>query len=299
MPVIKSDDGAVTGPALDGARGYIIIVFLCISIYNTIELTFIIYGYFKRYSGLYFWSLVVATYGILLHGIGTKSSSHHPSPYVYATLIALGWMAMVTGQSMVLYSRLHLVLRDPDKLRWILYMIIFNAITMHIPTVVVAFGAMSSNPAAPFVSAYSVYEKIQVTVFFLQELIISSFYIVETIKMARLQSAVQQDCKRSRRLMAYLITINVVIILLDCTILVLEYGNHYALQTSWKGMVYSVKLKMEFPILNRLKEMTTGCRESSSNPGGADEMPDSAWRSPDWSDSRVHQERSRGSPRLH
>lgn len=298
MPVIKRDDGAVNGPPLDGARSYIIIVFLSISIYNTIELTFIIFGYFKRYSGLYFWSFLVATYGILLHGIGfimkTKSSLRHPSPYIYVPFIAIGWMAMVTGQSMVLYSRLHLVMRDLDKLRWILYMIIFNAITMHIPTIVMGFGVNSTNPA-PFVGAYSVYEKIQVTVFFVQEIIISSFYIAETIRLARLQSAVQQNRKRSRRLMAYLITINVVIILLDCTILGLEYAQRYALQTAWKGLVYSVKLKIEFPILNRLKEMTTGCRDSSSTPSAADGVPDSSWRSPDWSGSRVHQKHSRGS----
>ncbi|KAI6778024.1 uncharacterized protein J7T54_005811 [Emericellopsis cladophorae] len=298
MESVEGDNGVVVGPPLDGALGYIVIVFDCIAIYNTIELTFIIWGYFKRHLGLYFWSFIVATYGILVYAIGfiikTKSSPHHPSPYIYVTFIVLGWMAMVTGQSMVLYSRLHLVLRDPDKLRWILYMIIFNAITMHIPTGTMAYGANSSNPA-PFVGVYSVYEKIQVTIFFLQELIISSFYIAETIKMARLQSAVQQNRERSRRLMGYLITINVIIILLDCTILGLEYARRYALQTSWKGLVYSVKLKMEFPILNRLKEMTTGYRESSSSPSGADGVPDSAWRSPDWSDGRVHQKRSRGS----
>ncbi|KAG9250350.1 uncharacterized protein F5Z01DRAFT_377228 [Emericellopsis atlantica] len=300
MQAPKGDKGVVNGPPVEGALGYIVIVFDCIAIYNTIELTFIIWGYFKRHSGLYFWSFIVATYGILLYAVGfilkTKSNPHHPSPYIYVTFIVLGWMAMVTGQSMVLYSRLHLVLRDSDKLRWILYMIIFNAITMHIPTATMAYGANSDDYAA-FVSVYSVYEKIQVTVFFLQELIISSFYIMETIKMARLQSELQQqNRKRSRRLMLYLITINVIIILLDCTILGLEYANRYALQTSWKGLVYSVKLKIEFPILNRLKEMATGCRESSSNPSGADGVADSSWRSPDWStNGRAHHKHSGGS----
>ncbi len=38
--------------------------------------------------------------------------------------------------------------------------------------------------------------------------------------------------------------------------LVLEYMDLYDLQTVYKACVYSVKLKMEFRILNQLMEMT-------------------------------------------
>jgi len=38
--------------------------------------------------------------------------------------------------------------------------------------------------------------------------------------------------------------------------LVLEYLDYYDLQTVYKAFVYSVKLKMEFRILNQLMEMT-------------------------------------------
>jgi hypothetical protein len=37
---------------------------------------------------------------------------------------------------------------------------------------------------------------------------------------------------------------------------VLEYLDYYDLQTVYKAFVYSVKLKMEFRILNQLMEMT-------------------------------------------
>lgn len=36
----------------------------------------------------------------------------------------------------------------------------------------------------------------------------------------------------------------------------LEYLDYYDLQTVYKAFVYSVKLKMEFRILNQLMEMT-------------------------------------------
>lgn len=169
---------------------------------------------------------------------------------------------MVTGQSMVLWSRLHLVLRDQFKLRLLLGIITSNAILLHIPTTVLNYGANSHNPNR-FIKPYAVYEKIQVSVFSVQELTLSSFYIGETIKLVRLQSAFQYNGRRSRRLMFHLIVVNVVLIIFDATILGLEYADLYGYQTAWKALVYSVKLKVEFTILNRLKEMTTGHRETT------------------------------------
>ena len=177
---------------------------------------------------------------------------------------------MVTGQSMVLWSRIHLVLRDDVKLRILLWMIIVNAIIFHVPTTVLNYGANSANPER-FIRPYAIYEKVQVSGFFIQELILSSFYIGETIKLAQLQSAARYDGRRSRRLMVHLIVVNVVLIILDVTILGLEYADLYGYQTAWKGLVYSVKLKMEFTILNRLKEMTTGHRDSSDPVSNSDQ----------------------------
>lgn len=57
---------------------------------------------------------------------------------VSVTFICLGWYCMVTGQSLVLYSRLHLVVRR--RLRWVLGMIILNAIVLHGGTTVLVFG---------------------------------------------------------------------------------------------------------------------------------------------------------------
>lgn len=48
--------------AVGGAKGYTIVVLCSVALYNVIELTFIIWAYFKRHSGLYFWSFIVATY---------------------------------------------------------------------------------------------------------------------------------------------------------------------------------------------------------------------------------------------
>ncbi|KAM5346139.1 hypothetical protein ACJ41O_009144 [Fusarium nematophilum] len=56
----------------------------------------------------------------------------------------------------------------------------------------------------------------------------------------------------------HLLLVNVIIIILDIPILVLEYVDLYDFQTAYKAIVYSIKLKLEFNILNRLVEMTHG-----------------------------------------
>jgi hypothetical protein len=58
--------------------------------------------------------------------------------------IGVGWSAMVTGQSLVLWSRLHLVCRSTWKLRAILCMIVVNGVCMHGPQFIFSI-LVSSN----------------------------------------------------------------------------------------------------------------------------------------------------------
>jgi hypothetical protein len=56
--------------------------------------------------------------------------------------------------------------------------------------------------------------------------------------------------------MARLIHINTIIVFFDHTILGLEYPGLYDIQTAYKALVYSMKLKLEFSILSRLVDLT-------------------------------------------
>ena len=241
-----------------------IICFVALALYNFTELNFIIFATFRKRGGLYFWSFLVSTWGICLYSIGFLMKDLQVSlpPTFYVTLIIVGWCSMVTGQSVVLYSRLHLVLRNPSQLRMILIMIIVDAIICHTPIIVMVYGANSNNPT-PFLLPYSIYEKVQVTIFFIQELVISSLYIVQTLKIMRPEGDIRG--KASRRILTHLIYVNAIIVILDITILALEYSGLYDIQTVYKGLVYSVKLKLEFSILNRLVELTQGKFNSSHN----------------------------------
>jgi hypothetical protein len=234
-----------------------IIVLHVIACYNVIELTFIIWTVFKQYSGIYFWSFVAATYGIGLNAIGALFVDTGPqgltNNLIYATVALIGWVLMVNGQSMVLWSRLHLIMRDLVKLRLILYLIIANAIIFQTPSIILAYGATTKH----WKIYHDIFEKIQVIVFFVQEAGISLVYIYETVQLSKVLS-VMRNRTRSRQLRNHLIAINVCIIILDAGITALQFANQFSLQSAYKTFIYSVKLKMEFTILNRLVEMTTG-----------------------------------------
>ncbi|EAQ84193.1 hypothetical protein CHGG_10597 [Chaetomium globosum CBS 148.51] len=257
------DNGISRESVPTGTTLTIIVVFISVALYNVGELAFIIMATFKRRSGLYFWSFVVATGGIVPYAVGFLIKAlQSPCPnWLYVTMIVVGWCCMVTGQSVVLYSRLHLVLRNERRLRMVLIMIITNAIICHIPITVMVYGANSSNPD-PFVAPYSVYERVQVTLFFIQEAIISALYIHETVELMRTRSGGGMDGgargSAARWLMTHLIAVNIIVVMLDVTILALEYAGLYDVQTSCKALAYSIKLKLEFSVLNRLVEITRG-----------------------------------------
>lgn len=246
--------GRLTAP-ISGVAGSFIIGFLTVAIYNFIELNFIIATTFKKRHGLYFWSFIAACWGIPIYAIGFLLRDFVPStnPYLYVTLIVVGWCPMVTGQSMVLYSRLHLIVYNPKVLRMVLGMIIFNAIICHIPIIVLVYGTNSSNPD-PFITPYSVYEKFQVIMFFLQEMTISVLYITETTKLLRIVEVAEHDGSRSQ-MMRHLIWVNILVGLFDIAILTTELADLYSVQTAYKSFAYSVKLKLEFSILNRLVDV--------------------------------------------
>lgn len=82
----------------------IIIAFLIgLALYNSIELIVLILVTFNKYHGLYFWSLVVAGFGVMPYSLGFLIKFFQlldPSEnqgYVAVVLLTIGWWTMVTG----------------------------------------------------------------------------------------------------------------------------------------------------------------------------------------------------------
>lgn len=193
---------------------------------------------------------------------------------------------MITGQAVVLWSRLHLIVsgqRGDRILQWTKYMIITNVLILHVPTSIMAAGVQGTIRTTTFARGYNIIEKVmnacshnqsinnilsrkkekkgaallliflhqvQMVGFFLQETILSSIYITETVHLLR--SSSQAGGRQQRRTMQQLIAINVTIISMDLVLLGVEAASLYILQILLKGLVYSIKLKLEFAILTRL-----------------------------------------------
>ncbi|KAJ5219061.1 uncharacterized protein N7498_001160 [Penicillium cinerascens] len=238
-----------TGPFnMSRAMAMVMAGLFTLACYNVLEISISIFTTFRRRSGLYFWSMVVATLGILLHAIAGFLRYLALAPnFTMGLLVCIGWYAMVTGQSVVLYSRLHLVTTHARYTRWVLYMII-NFFALHIPTTVLFLG--SNHGVNEFIEPFNIYERVQLTGFSLQETIISALYIWEAVTELRLLLAMKGPC--GQRVISNVVIVNALAVLLDVTLLATQYSGYFTIQTTLKPVVYSIKLKMEFTVLNSL-----------------------------------------------
>jgi hypothetical protein len=228
--------------------------FFAISIYNVVDINVQIFCTFQKRIGLYFWSLFVASWGIVIHSLGflLKFFRLCENDYANITIITLGGVPMVIGQSVVLYSRLHLVVEDKWKIRWVLIMIISSFFLFTVPPTILNYGSNSDNPES-YLHPFEIYEKIALLGFSLQEFIISGLYMWETWKLLRTVMLGRSDS--TRRLMKHLILVNALVIFLDITLLALVFTNQYQIETTYKSAMYSTKLKLEFPVLNGLRDL--------------------------------------------
>lgn len=246
----------------DGYRGgievtipiaMVIAAFIAATVTNVIEINVQIFLIFKKRTGLYFWSLLVASWGTVLHSVGflLKFFRLCKNDYANIIIITTGGVPMVIGTSVVLYSRLHLVVEDWRKVRWVLVMIFMSFFLFTVPPTVLNFGTNSRNPQ-PFLRPFKIYEKIMLIGFSSQEFIISGLYIRETWKIL---GVTLRQGKDIRRVMRHLICVNIFVILLDVTIIGIEFSGRHQIATTYKSAVYSVKLRLEFAILNQLRRL--------------------------------------------
>ncbi|KAJ5478808.1 hypothetical protein N7530_004317 [Penicillium desertorum] len=245
-------------------QSHVFAVFAAIAWYNAIELIVLCFVSFKRRRGIYFWSLLVSSTSIvpLCLGYVLLFFSTGVSPYICVTLVVFGWVPMVTGQSVVLWSRLHLVLQNPNILSRVLWMIIVDAIIFHIPIIVLLYGTVAV-PDSAWSRGYSVMERIQLVGFCLQELVISAIYVWNTLQILRLRPQGRPDA-----ILHQLLIINILILTLDVAVVVIEYVGYYSMQVMFKPVAYSIKLKLEYAILGKLIDISRreyNCQELPSS----------------------------------
>ncbi|OHF02576.1 integral membrane protein [Colletotrichum orchidophilum] len=259
-----------TGPiSVSQTQAMVMIAFAATAYFNTIETFFSIFTTFKRRRGRYFWSMIVSNTGININVIAfilRYFGYYKKAVFASSIIIPIAWYSMVTGQAIVLWSRLHLVVHSQRTIRLILTMIIFNAVTMHIPETVIFFlaNAIPKKYSAPF----KIYEKVELVVFTIQETIIAYLFLYEGYKSLKPLSAIKP--KAVTNMVWHLASLFAVVFLLDTGLIVLEYHDKFEIQTMCKPFVYSVKLKVEFIVLNKLLSFT---RMSACDCRGPESIP--------------------------
>ncbi|KAK8077300.1 hypothetical protein PG996_003470 [Apiospora saccharicola] len=239
FPRIKLDVGignSINPELLTPRQRIPVVVLEAIAIWNCIELFFMIFVTLRRKRGCYFWSLIVATGGIpilatanILNNLGLTNNR-----ILVAFLILLGWMPMVVGQAFVLYSRLHLMFVTAFQLRLVLAMIITVAIVTSVPAWVLVIASNAPSPAARrFLLPYSIYEKIQVVLFFLEESCLSAIYIWKCYRFWNEQKLRART--KIRNMLIHLFFVHVLVLCLDISIIYFEWSGNYLIQTSYKA----------------------------------------------------------------
>lgn len=196
------------------ADSVIVTICLAVALYNSLEMVLLIATTFKRYAGLYFWSLSLSNLGVILYSIGMLVTYFDIGPRVfYKIILDIGWILMITCQSLVLYSRLGLVLKNERILSGVKWMIIIDSALLGIVVITFDFGHTFSSRLS-FARGYFYIEHVQMTVFTIQEIIISSLYVWKTIKLLKVISG-----SKTRKMIWQLMVINVIIISMDVSLL--------------------------------------------------------------------------------
>ncbi|CZR66611.1 uncharacterized protein PAC_16512 [Phialocephala subalpina] len=237
------------------AVAYFITACIGIALYNPMETLILMFATFKTYRGCYFWSLLTACISLIISVVGyiTYFFEVTPNEFAQTTVTVTGWAIYIVAQSLVLWSRLHLVIQSRRILRAVFAMIIVDAVVLLIPTVVMAFGNDTKVVSPEFLRGYQIMEDIQLLTFSLQECIISGIYIWGTISLLKFTPE-----KRKRHLIIQLFAINVILVVMDCVVLAVQYTDHRIIQVGLKSMVYSFKIKLELAVLGRLVSFVKG-----------------------------------------
>ncbi|EDU40030.1 integral membrane protein [Pyrenophora tritici-repentis Pt-1C-BFP] len=249
--------------------------FTAMTWYNSIELLFLVFFTFKRYSGLYFWSLIVD----VLRAYMKQNNVAHDT-HVDNILMTVGLVLMVPGQSLVLYSRLHLISSNRKLVRSILWMIIVLAVVLCVPTSMLNLREYTDQPGT-YTRTYAAMAKTQMTLSSFEEVFISCVYIWETRNAMRVNFNAQD-----RKWMWQLIAMNIFLLVMDTALLVMEFLELYMILNTFKSLVHSFKLKIEFAVLTQMVRVSQTRRQSGSSATKASENLESTSK---WSNFMLEQ----------
>jgi hypothetical protein len=195
-------------------------------------------------------SITATAFGIIFLTIGIcfEDYTGYRNVAFQSSFRNVGWTMMITGSSLVLYSRLHLLLFNSKFLRIILLMILLNTIVFQLPDFSLVYFSNKIEPAL-YSKVKDILSKFDI-IFTVQEVFLSSLYIFHFTRFLR-----QGGTSLSRDMMKtfyFLIIAEAVIITFNVTLNVLLYLHFFLARRMILGLFYAIQLRIEFVVLNRL-----------------------------------------------
>jgi hypothetical protein len=170
-------------------------------------------------------------------------------------LFDVGWIGMVSGFALVIYSRLSILVQSRLILRLTLVMIIVNGVLLHTGTIILTLGSTvqlvggSSKNHAQWLKGAKIMERLQLVGFTVQETIISCLYTKAAWNHLQAPFFPNQSTKMVMRL---LITVQLLVFIIDIMVAEIDCAGYFAIKGIIYAFAYSVKLELEFIILNQL-----------------------------------------------
>jgi hypothetical protein len=193
-------------------------------------------------------SIFASSWGSIVFAIFQLVLQNTPDSKIYgAVFLNIGWVAMVTGFSFVLYSRLNLLNPQPFLMRIILAVILVDALLFHVPVfVTVIVSSIKYTPATW--KAYHISSFTEVA-FVVQEIALTTLYIYLFLRATR----ERRHEMATRNVLIQLFVAEFVVLSTDVIVTVLLYAGFYMPRSIIHSFASVLKLKIEFAVLNSLR----------------------------------------------
>lgn len=134
-------------------------------------------------------------------------------------------------------------------------MILTNGFVFHSALVILQYGfaAASKSERESWLKVLNPFERVQITMFTVQEVIISGLYMRATYEL--LQERIIHHADKTRKALILLFVVQTVVIMLDVIIITLDLAGYFTLKAIIHSWVYGLKLELEFVVLNQLVEI--------------------------------------------
>jgi hypothetical protein len=249
----------------------IILVFNSVAIWSSVPLTLRLFTAIKDRRSLYFRAMLLSSWGLTLRAIAywLRYFSGRGVPWwLFGLMTQGGWVCMVSGFALVLWSRLGFVLHSERVKKWLLCMIVGNGVVFHTAMTVLGFGVWAmlevkdqttiTGRMRRFPDVQRVFECIQIVAFNGQELLLASLYIRAAYIYLRDWSALGAAGSRRkvRRAMILLLTMQGIVVFIDVAIITIDLLGLIQMKGMIHSFIYCVKLELEFLVLNQLVEIS-------------------------------------------